>query len=273
MLKRTSVGALEIAYDEVGTGDRPFVMVHGFTGSRDDFADVLEPIGALGRTLVPDLRGHGATTNPGEGYSLTQLSNDLADFLDTTGAEKCDLLGHSLGGMIALRLVLAEPERVASLVLMDTAARSHAGMSNRSLGAIKWLTRRIPMRWHWRAIKANRRRLPEPARRAAQEMGDERYWARIRTKLEAMDPVAFDELLRAILRQQSVLDRLHEIRCPTLVMVGDQDAAFLEPSREMADGIPDSKLTVIKAAHHSPQIEARSDWISEIQAHLERVRA
>ena len=104
-------------------------------------------------------------------------------------------------------------------------------------------------------------------------MGTERYWARIRAKLEAMDTVAFDELLRAIVRQQPINDRLHEIRCPTLVMVGDQDTAFLEPSREIADGIPDAKLITIKDAHHSPQIEARDAWLAAIQAHLEQVRA
>ena len=228
MLKRANIGALEIAYDEVGTGARPFVMVHGFIGSRDDFADVLEPIGAL---------------------------------------------GHSLGGMIALRLVLAEPERVASLVLMDTAARSQGELSDRTLGVIKWITSRIPMRWHWNALRAIRRRLPEPARRAAREMGTERYWGRIRAKLEAMDTVAFDELLRVIVRQQPINDRLHEIRCPALVMVGDQDTAFLEPSREIADGIPDAKLITIKDAHHSPQIEAPDAWLAAIQAHLEQVRA
>lgn len=272
MLKHAKIGALEIAYDEVGTGERPFVMLHGFTGARDDFADVLEPIGTLGRTLVPDLRGHGDTINPGEGYSLGQLRADLAAFLDATGAKKCDLLGHSLGGMIALRLVLGEPERVASLVLMNTAARSNSANSDRALVVIKWITRRIPIGWHWPALKASRRRLPEAARRAAQKMGSERDWARIRAKLEAMDPVAFDQLLRAIVRQQSIRNRLQEIRCPTLVMVGDQDVSFLEPSREMADAIPDAKLAIIKNAHHSPQIEACDAWFAAIRAHLERVR-
>ncbi len=129
MAKRVKVGALEVEYDEVGMGERPLVMVHGFMGSRDDFADVLQPFGELGRTLVPDLRGHGGTTNPGVGYSLDQLTTDLAGFLDATGAGRCDLLGHSVGGLIALRLALDQPERLASLVLMDTGARFEAPKS------------------------------------------------------------------------------------------------------------------------------------------------
>ena len=273
MLKRVTVGALEVEYDEVGTGGRPFVLVHGLTGSRDDFADVLEPLGALGRTLVPDLRGHGGTSNPGEGYTLDQLTADLAGFLDATGAGRCDLLGHSLGGMVSLRLVLAQPERLASLVLMDTAARSNAAMSPRTLRVVRGIARHIPPRWIWRLMRANRRRNPEPMRRAEQEMGPERYWERLRVKLEALDRNAFAELVQAASEQQPLTHRLCEIRCPTLVLVGEQDQAFLQPSREMADAIPDAKLVVIKGSHHSPQIEARDAWFEAVRAHLKRARA
>ncbi len=272
MLKHVRVGELEIEYDEVGAGDRAFVLLHGFTGSRDDFADVLENIGQLGRTLVPDLRGHGGTTNPGRGYGLDQMSADLAGFLDAVGLSKCDLLGHSLGGMIALHFVLAHPERVQSLILMDTSDQSHGTMPGWLHRAIKFATRRIPMRWHWQVLRASRRELPEPVHRAALEMGMERYWARIRTKLEAMDPVAFDQLLGEIMKREPVTERLGEIRCPTLVMVGQEDTAFLGPSRRMAETIPDAKLVIFEKAHHSPQIESPKEWLLAVQEHLERAR-
>lgn len=273
MAKRVTVGALEVEYEEHGIGGRPFVLVHGLSGSKDDFADVLEPLGTLGRTLALDQRGHGGTSNPGEGYSFEQLSADLAGFLDATGAGRCDLLGHSLGGMVALRLALAEPERLASLVLMDTGARWHAPMSARSTRVIGAISRRVPPGLLWRLMRANRRRFPEPMRRSAQEMGPERYWERLRVKLEAMDPVAFGALLRTAVEQQPVTERLAEIRCPTLVLVGEQDESFLEPCRELADGIPDAVLVVVEDSHHSPQIEAQQAWLEAIRTHLERARA
>jgi pimeloyl-ACP methyl ester carboxylesterase len=269
---RLTVGALEVEYDEVGAGERPLVLLHGFAGSRDDFADVLGNLGAHGRTLVPDQRGHGGTTNPGEGYTLEQLTADLAHFLDAVGAERCDLLGHSLGGMVALRLALSQPERVASLVLMDTAARSVTPAPRFVLRAVCQIARRVPPSWLWRMTRAGRRRLPEPMRRAEQEMGPERYWERLRIKLEAMDPIAYDELVRAIFDQPSLGQRLCEIRCTTLVLVGECDEAFHVPSRELADGIPDAELVVIEGAHHSAQIETRDAWLEVIRAHLERVR-
>jgi pimeloyl-ACP methyl ester carboxylesterase len=271
MARRVAVGSLEVEYDEVGEGERPFVLVHGFSGSRDDFADVLDPLGALGRTLVPDLRGHGGTTNARGGYTLDQLTADLLGFLDAVGAERCDLLGHSLGGMVALRFALAHPERLASLVLMDTAARE-PGATPRYYKAIGTIGRRVPLRWLGRLVQANRRRLPEPMRRAEQKMGSERYWQRLRLKLDAMDPIGFAELMRVIAEQEPISNRLHEVRCPTLVLVGDQDEAFREPSNELSDGIPDAKLVVVENSHHSPQIEAPEAWLEAIRAHLARAR-
>ena len=131
----------------------------------------------------------------------------------------------------------------------------------------------VPPRWFWRLAKANRKRFPEPVRRAADEMGGDRYFDRLRVKLEAMDRIAFGKLLQTVMEQQPVTDRLDEIRCPTLVIVGDQDDGFLLPSRELADGIRDAKFVVIKDAHHCPQIEARDAWLEAIGAHLDRARA
>ena len=273
MAERVVVGALEVEYDEAGSGERPFVMVHGFSGSKDDFADVLEPVGALGRTLAPDLRGHGGTTNVGRGYTFEQLTADLTGFLDATGIKRCDLLGHSLGGMVALRFTLAQPERVASLVLMDTAARANSSSSPWLYRSIGGVARVVPLRWFVRLVRANRRRLPEPMRRAEQAMGPERYWARLARKLDSMDPVAFGRLLRTMIEQEPQTPRLHEIACPTLVMVGDQDGPFLKTSRELADGIRDAKLIVIKDSSHSPQIENRDAWLEAISEHLEGARA
>ncbi|HKJ24740.1 MAG TPA: alpha/beta hydrolase [Myxococcota bacterium] len=269
--RRIRVGPLDVAYRERGTGERPFVLVHGFTGSSDDFADVLDPLSSLGRTVAPDQRGHGDTSNPRTGYSLDQLVADLAAFLDAADAARCDLLGHSLGGMVALRLTLAHPERVASLVLMDTAQRPIDSV--RGIRAMAGLAAWMPPRWMWRLVRSRRDKLPGPMRRAEQAMGPERYWERLRLKLEAMDRAAYRPLAREISSQVPLTPRLGEIRCPTLVIVGDQDEPFLAPSSEMADAIPDAKLVVVPDSHHSPQIEATEAWLDAIRAHLERARA
>ena len=76
------------------------------------------------RVLVPDQRGHGECSNPGraDAYSLDILAEDLGGFLDALDVQRVHLLGHSMGGMVALRFALRYPQRLASLILMDTAA-------------------------------------------------------------------------------------------------------------------------------------------------------
>ena len=86
--KRIRVGDIEMEYEEHGGGDRPFVLVHGFTGSRDDWKEHLPYLGKRGRTIAVDQRGHGGSTNTGDAatYRIEQLAADLAGFLDAVGA-------------------------------------------------------------------------------------------------------------------------------------------------------------------------------------------
>jgi pimeloyl-ACP methyl ester carboxylesterase len=262
-------------YGEAGDGGRAFVLVHGFTGSRDDFADVLPSLAREGRTLAPDSRGHGGTTNPGvpEGYTLEQMSADLAGFLDALDIERCDLLGHSLGGMVTLRFVLAHPERVSSLVLMDTAPGPLTLMPRQILDAGAQVVRAHGMAALAEGMKANPPWERSPAaRRTALRMGKKRFWERIEAKLLAMDPEAFANLGAVLADQEGVHHRLGEIGCPTLVIVGEEDQPFLEPSLAMAEAIPDATHVVVPGAAHSPQFENEAVWLEAVTAHLKRAR-
>ncbi len=278
MARRTvAINGVDIVCEDGGDGARPFVLVHGFTGTREDFRDHLPALAALGRTVVYDQRGHGESTNTGdaETYTFDQLVSDLRAFLDALGIARCDLLGHSMGGMIALRFALRHPERVASLVLMDTAARPPDGILRAPLAAGGRIACDQGMETLSDLLRA--RAADDPARPAASrrlevEMGAEAYWARHRRRLTSMDPEAFAALGAMLADQEPLTDRVAEIACPTLVMVGDQDLPFLRPAAEMAGAIPAATQVTIADAAHSPQIENPSAWIAAIRAHLVRVR-
>jgi len=120
---RVDLGGVRLAIAEAGTGGRPLMLVHGFTGAKEDFSDFLEPLAERGwHAVAPDLRGHGASDHPGEeeSYSLAIIAADLLALADALGWGRFVLLGHSMGGMVAQQLLLARPERVTGLVLMDT---------------------------------------------------------------------------------------------------------------------------------------------------------
>lgn len=276
VLRRVAVRGMEMELEDAGSGARPFVLVHGFTGSRDDFREHVPALARAGRTIALDQRGHGGSTNTGreEDYTLDGLVADLAAAFDALDLARVDLLGHSLGGMVALRFALAHPERVASLVLMDTSARP---MPLPIPDAVRSALRKLVTEQGVQAMLPGMRQrppeqVPPSLRRSIEQMGADVFWERIQRKLEAMDPVAWDTLLRVLGDHEPAADRLGEIRCPTLVLVGAEDAPFLAPADELERGIPSARRVTIPDAAHSPQLENPPAWASAIRAHLARVR-
>lgn len=276
-MKRVRVGAIEMAYEEHGTGGRPFVLVHGFTGSRDDWREMLPRLAGRGRTVAMDLRGHGDTTNTGDAasYDFAQLARDLVGFLGALGIDRCDLLGHSMGGMVAQIVTLEHPARVASLVLMDTSSEPIRREARAYFETAGKIAVDSGMQTLYEVMRgAAERATPSPAvARAIERMGTETHWARIRAKVLAMDPVAFATLGMRLTDSPALTKRLAGIQCPTTVLVGAEDTPFVESSRKMADQIPGANLVVIEAAGHSPQLENPEAWFAAIDAHLARVRA
>lgn len=271
-----AVNGAELVYEDVGASERPLVLVHGLTGFRDDFRERLPALADLGRTIIYDHRGHGDSTNTGvaDSYSFAQLVADLGGLLDALAIRQCDLLGHSVGGMIALRFALAHPARVASLVLMDTAARAPDRMPRAPFAAAGAIARSDGMATLAALLRA--RAADEPDRPAAERRLEaawgEAYWERRHRRFTAMDPEAFAVLTLEMLDQAPLIDRLGEIRCPTTVIVGEEDTSFLAPSHELAAGIAGAQLVQIPRAAHSPQIENPEDWLGAIAGHLDRAR-
>jgi pimeloyl-ACP methyl ester carboxylesterase len=269
---------IDFEVEEAGGDSRALVLVHGFTGSRDDFREHIGPLAELGRTVAFDNRGHGGTTNSGraEDYTTEGMAEDLRAVLDALGLDRIDLLGHSLGGMIALRFVLAHPDRVASLILMDSSAAAMTKlMPMRLRDSLATLIRADgvgALGPRMRAAAASGVR-PPSAKRAEERLGADVFWSRIQAKLDAMDPVAWDALSLVLAGHVSLLDRLNEIRVPTLVLVGAEDTALLDAAGDLARGIVGARLEVVPDAAHSPQLENPSAWLAAVRDHLARARS
>jgi pimeloyl-ACP methyl ester carboxylesterase len=273
---RLAINGAQLFYEETGDGGRALVVVHGFTGSRDDFRGHLPALASLGRTIAYDQRGHGqsAATGDPEACSFAQLAADLGALLAELCDAPCDLLGHSMGGMIALRAALEHPERIASLILMDTAARAPDEMPRAPMAAAATIAREQGMATVADIMKA--RALVDagrtPAERRVEAKLGESYWQRRRTNLMAMDSAAFARLVLEIVDQAPLTSRLAEIRCPTTVLVGTEDVSFARPAAELAAGVPGATLVTIPDAAHSPQLENPSAWREALWDHLQRVR-
>lgn len=275
--RRAEVRGVELVWDERGRGARPLVLLHGFTGFRQDFATHLDALSDVGRTLAPDLPGHGASgrhEDPSR-YGLDALAADLRAWLGAVAEGPVDLLGHSMGGMIALRMALAEPARVGSLLLMDTSAGPLAHVDRSLLDTASRLARDAGMKALAAVLRARASDDPERSdhdRRVEAVWGEERFWAWRTARVEATDPLAYETLGAQMLDAPSLEPRLPEIAAPSLVLVGADDTPFLAPSRLLADRLPDARYVEIPEAAHQPQHENPAAWRAAVLAHLERVR-
>jgi len=121
------IGPVALAVDDRGSGSAtPLVLMHGFTGGRIDFEDVIDDLATDRRVVAWDHRGHSDSTNTGGAstYTFDQLVDDAVAAVDALELDRFHLLGHSMGGIVAQQFVLAHPDRVESLILMDTLAES-----------------------------------------------------------------------------------------------------------------------------------------------------
>lgn len=108
-----------LQYDQLGSGP-DLVLVHGFGANRAFWRLTVVPRLSRGfRTLTYDMRGHGLSDAPAQGYTSRHMAADLAALLDELGIGRAHVVGHSFGGAVALHFAVLHPERVASLVLAD----------------------------------------------------------------------------------------------------------------------------------------------------------
>jgi pimeloyl-ACP methyl ester carboxylesterase len=274
---RVRANGIEIAFESHGRGERPLVLVHGFSGFRQDFAGQLPELARHGRVLAPDLRGHGESGRGEAGsYGFAALVADLLGLLDALGIERADVLGHSMGGMIALRAALAAPERVASLVLMSTSAGPLGFVDRTQLALAGRVAREAGMpalAQILRARAAGDAARGEADRRIEKEWGEERFWGWRTARVAAMDPAAYAPLALALAEQEDLTPRLAAIACPTSVLVGELDREFRGPSDALAKGIPGARLHVLASAGHQPQHEAPDAWRAAVLEHLTRARS
>src|SRR5262249_19609611 len=201
---------------------------------------------------------------------LDRLARDIEAVAEAVGAERFRLLGHSMGGMVARRVVLDHPERVEALVMMSTAAGPPTGLDpdlvefGAALALDDW-AELTPMLDQGAPLKPP----------AYQRVIDERdgFADFIAWKWSRVAPPMWSALAPQIAREPVDLDRLRAVTCPTLVIVGDLDAAFYDGSLALADAVPGSRLAVIGDAGHHPQFEQPDAWLEAVTTVLSEVDA
>jgi pimeloyl-ACP methyl ester carboxylesterase len=238
--------------------DPPAVVgVHGWGCLAYSFHRVLRPIADLGlRAAAPDLRGHGWSSKPldASAYGPAALAAWLVDVLDALGVRRAVLVGHSLGGHVAIETALAAPGRVAGLVLVAPLGLSVVGrLRALRLATPAALAPVLPYLVTRAAVRVGLVSSYGPGRGPTEREVDE-YFA----------PTADPDLARAVRLVAHASDwapgsreRLARVACPTHVILGDRDNLIgADAVRPLAGAIPRATFEVLRGVGHVPIDEA-----------------
>src|SRR5690349_17014055 len=118
-VKTETLHGRSVTYAEAGEGP-VLLLIHGMGGTSANWYEVIEPLSRTHTVIAPDLPGHGASAPGGGDYSVGGLAAGLRDLLVALGHERATLVGHSLGGGIAMQFAYQFPEMVERLVLVSS---------------------------------------------------------------------------------------------------------------------------------------------------------
>ena len=267
------LGDVELAIAEAGEGGAPLLLLHGFTGAKEDFTEWIDALAELGwHAVAPDHRGHGDSSKPADvgAYSMSILAEDAAALAASLGWARYTVLGHSMGGFVAQRMALADPARLVGLILMDTGhgpvegidpdlagvAASTALDSGMDVLADLIATMGSPLE-----TQAHQRVLAERPGYAAFED----------RKFRATSPYLYASIGREFLACPDLLSELSAMdpQPPALVLIGEEDTPFLGSAKRLADALSRSTVAVIPDAGHSPQFENPDGWWEALTSFLE----
>jgi len=218
-----------------------------------------------------DQRGHGDSTNTGraESFTVERLVADLAAVIAAKQLAPLDLLGHSMGGIVAMRFALDHPEQLRSLILMDTFAAPTGNLSGTWIDYVLDLARKQGMAAVADLFLGYVDQAPGADKLPPERVAELRE--RIRYKLTHMDVEALEALGRGLGSFDSLADDVAGIALPTTVIVGESDVGLRDAADMLATTIPAAVLEVIPAAGHSPQEDNPTAWLAAVRGHLARV--
>jgi len=237
-----------IAYEDAGSG-MPLVLLHSFLGSGEIWRDQVAALAPDYRIINIDLRGHGRSAPIDGHFTLYDAVEDVVAVLDALRIDRAVWCGLSMGGMVALRGALTQPSRVSGLVLMDTDAGAETAwhrVKYRALGiAVSLFGLRPLLPFVGLLMLGGTTRRDHP-----------QVTAEVRAMIARNHVPSARRCLDALVRRDSVVERLPEIGVPALVVVGDEDPMLPPPlSHRIHAGLADSRLATIPGAGHLTALE------------------
>jgi 3-oxoadipate enol-lactonase len=262
---RVTVDDAIIDVNDRGRGDA-IVLLHGFPLTRAIWNEQVDALAQRHRVICPDLRGMGESTASDGPYLMEALAGDIAAVLDACGVSRASIVGHSLGGYVALAFARMYVERVDRLALVCSrlsadsvqVAREREDLADR----IEHAGGPQP------AVDAFEPLLFAPGTRQSRPDLLDRY----RTIARSNGPKGLAAVLRGMAQRSASDDIAGDLAMPALVLAGARDATLsLEEARSTAGAFPAGRLVVMERSGHLPMLEEAAEVTAALDAWVERV--
>src|SRR5918998_3371890 len=263
-----------VRYLTAGSGP-PLVLVHGITSSADTWAAAMRGLAREHTVIAPDLLGHGASAKPRGDYSLGAYASGIRDLLAALGHDRVTVVGHSLGGGVAMQFAYQFPERTQRLALVSSGGLGREVNLLLRAAALPGAELVLPLlapSWLGRAVDGASwagARLGLTARRDLEEM--------VRGFVSLSDAsarAAFLHTLRAVIdpggQRVSGHDRLYlAASLPTLLVWGERDPIIpVAHGRAAHAAMPGSRLEVFEGSGHFPHMDATPRFVAVLDDFL-----
>jgi pimeloyl-ACP methyl ester carboxylesterase len=260
-----------VAYrDEGDPAAEPLLLIHGVAGSSLAWVPLFEHLSASYRVIAPDLLGHGQSDKPRADYSLGAFAVWLRDFLDALDIPAATLVGHSLGGGVALQLVYQHRQYCRRLVLVNSGGLGTDVSMPLRLLSTAGAELLLPFVASRPAVALGNGVVSLLSARGPDSMRVQDRWRKYAALADPDGRHAFLRTLRSVvdIRGQTVcaLDRLPGLvgDVPTLIIAGARDAVIPPGHAQAAHAaLPGSRLELIDGAGHHPMLDC-----PETLAHL-----
>jgi len=245
-MEKIKINDIELAYTRRGKGT-PLVLLHGYPLDHHLWDDVAPLLADTFDLILPDLRGFGESTTVDSPFTMDDYASDIAGLLDQLGIQKTAIVGHSMGGYVALAFARLYPERVSGLGLVSSQVladppdrkegryKSAADVSDKGIGGVvETMTPKFT--------------------------SDEPLQAFARETMERQQPAAFIGSLKAMAERMDSTPLLSSFKFPVVIIHGEADALIpIDRAREVKKAIPHAHLVELNGAGHMPMMEAKEE--------------
>ncbi|HXR28549.1 MAG TPA: alpha/beta fold hydrolase [Solirubrobacteraceae bacterium] len=250
-----------VIYRVAGSGP-PVVLIHGMLNSSSHWRSVAASLAEEYTVVAPDLIGHGDSAAPRGDYSLGAHAASIRDLLAAIGIDRASVVGHSLGGGVAMQFFYQFPQRVERLVLISSGGLGHDVSPLLRTAALPGMSALLSMTIRSRVLDGlweSGRRMRE---RGASPGGYLQAIARALRPLETAEARgAFLQTLRSVIdvhgQRVSATDRVYLLEAiPTMIVWGERDNTIpIEHGRRTHHAIPNSTFRTMPGVAHFPHLE------------------